>query len=221
METFANVLQPPFNEIYNKDFYLKGRWSSDYFKNDRPIILELGCGKGEYTVGLARLFPESNFIGIDIKGARIWKGAKAALDAKLINAGFLRTRIDFINAFFAAGEVQEIWITFPDPQPKKSKKRLTSSLFLSRYRKFLQAGGFINLKTDSKPLFDYTLKLAQYNNLPVDFETSDLYASGYENAIRSIQTYYESMWIKAGAKIHYLRFQLSRNGVLMEPPDEG
>jgi tRNA (guanine-N7-)-methyltransferase len=219
METFPNVLQPPFNEVFNKNFYLKGRWGTDFFRNEQALTLELGCGKGEYTVGLATLYPACNFIGVDIKGARIWKGAKAAIDAKLNNAAFLRTRIDFINSFFAESEVQEIWITFPDPQPKKSKKRLTSSLFLTRYRKFLRPGGYVNLKTDNAALFNYTLKLAHFNNLPVDFATNDLYSSGYDSEILSIQTFYEAMWIKAGLKIHYIRFQLTGNNVLMEPPD--
>lgn len=219
METFSNVLQPPFDEVFKKDFHLKGRWNRNFFVNDFPITLELGCGKGEYSVGLAKLYPKRNFIGIDIKGSRIWKGAKAALDENLSNVGFLRTRIDFINSFFAADEIQEIWITFPDPQPKKSKKRLTSSLFLLRYREFLCKDGYINLKTDNTDLFHYTLRLAECNKLNIDFSTNDLYASGYDNKILSIKTFYEAMWLKAGLKIHYIRFQLNSNKTLMEPPD--
>jgi tRNA (guanine-N7-)-methyltransferase len=220
METFPNVLQPAFNEVFNKEFYLRGRWSSNFFGNTYPLILELGCGKGEYTVGLASLYPERNFLGVDIKGARIWKGAKAALEKKLKNAGFLRTRIDFINSFFAGSEVDEIWITFPDPQPRKYKKRLTSSLFLTRYREFLKPGGLVHLKTDDASLFEYTLKMAYHNHLVIDFATDDLYSSEWDNKILSIQTYYEAMWIKAGLKIRYIRFQLPNRGILTEPPDE-
>jgi tRNA (guanine-N7-)-methyltransferase len=219
MKTFSNVLQPPFDEVFNKDFHFKGRWNKKFFKNDFPITLELGCGKGEYSVGLAKLYPERNFIGIDIKGARIWKGAKAAIDENISNVGFLRTHIDFINSFFEADEVHEIWITFPDPQPKKSQKRLTSSLFLSRYRKLLCTNGYINLKTDNTDLFQYTLKLAGYNKLKIDFSTNDLYASGCDDKILSIKTFYETMWLKAGLPIHYIRFQLNSNTTLMEPPD--
>jgi tRNA (guanine-N7-)-methyltransferase len=218
METFANVFQPLFNEVFKKDFHLKGNWNK-HFANSSPITIELGCGKGEYSVGLASQFTDRNFIGIDIKGARIWKGAKAALNEKVRNVCFLRTRIDFINSFFSADEVQEIWITFPDPQPKKEKKRLTSSLFLNRYRQFIRSDGYINLKTDSAELYNYTLNLALHNKLNIDFSTTDLYNSGYDNAILSIKTFYELMWLKAGLKIHYLRFQLNTAEAITEPPD--
>jgi tRNA (guanine-N7-)-methyltransferase len=219
METFPNVLQPPFDEVFKQDFRLKGKWNRYFFKHNNPITLELGCGKGEYSVGLAKHYPERNFIGIDIKGARIWKGARAALEHNLYNVGFLRTLIDFINSFFASDEVNEIWITFPDPQPKKSRKRLTSSPFLNRYREFLQPEGFINLKTDNPDLFHYTMNLARYNGLYIDFSTEDLYASGYDNELLSIKTYYEEMWLKASLPIHYLRFRLNSGHVLIEPPD--
>jgi tRNA (guanine-N7-)-methyltransferase len=221
VESFPNVLQPGFDEVFNTDFHLKGSWKSGFFKNNALITLELGCGKGEYTVGMARLYPSRNFIGIDIKGARIWKGAKAAITANMKNVGFVRTRIDFITSFFAKDEVNEIWITFPDPQPKKSRKRLTSTLFLSRYRSLLHPEGYINLKTDNAELFNYTLRVAEYNKLRVEFATSDLYLSGYESEILSIKTFYEAMWLKAGLKIHYIRFQLNNYGVLKEPPYEG
>jgi tRNA (guanine-N7-)-methyltransferase len=219
MKTFSNVLQPPFEEIFNKDFHLKGRWNCDFFTHNFPITLELGCGKGEYTVGMAKHYPERNFIGIDIKGARIWKGAKSARDENLDNAGFLRARIDFINSFFASDEIHEIWITFPDPQPKKFRKRLTSGFFLSKYTRLLCKEGYINLKTDNADLFNYTLKLAQYNNLKIDFSTSDLYASGYANDILSIKTYYEEIWLNNGLPIYYIRFRLNKENII-EPPDE-
>jgi tRNA (guanine-N7-)-methyltransferase len=221
MSAFSNVLQPAFDEVFKQDFYLRGRWGHDFFHNEFPIILELGCGKGEYTVGLANLYPERNFIGIDIKGARIWKGAKAALNQNLNNAGFLRTRIDFINSFFASGEVEELWITFPDPQPKKSQKRLTSSFFLNKYRKLLCHGGYINLKTDNADFFRYTEEVAKYNNLKIEFSTEDLYASGYNNEILSIKTFYEKMWLDAGLPIHYIRFHLNTELELKEPPNAG
>jgi len=220
LNTFSNVLQPSFKEVFNNDFYLKGKWNREFFHNEFPVILELGCGKGEYTLGLAKQNPTCNFLGIDVKGARIWKGAKAALNEQIINAGFLRTRIDFINSFFASGEVQEIWITFPDPQPKKSRKRLTSSFFLNRYRAFLTSDNWINLKTDNADLFHYTYRLAEYNKLTIDFITNDLYASGYKSEILSIRTFYENMWLKAGLPIHFIRFRLRPEITILEPPDE-
>ncbi len=220
MRSFLNVLQPPFEDIFERDFFLKGKWGSDFFGNDRPITIELGCGKGEYTIGLARQFPEHNFIGIDIKGARIWRGAKTALDEGISNAGFLRTRIDFVESFFAADEIKEIWITFPDPQPRKSLKRLTSSRFLRRYQRFLINEGVIHLKTDNPGLYHYTKRLAEFNNLPVEFATEDLYKSDSKDEILSIRTFYENMWIEAGLPIHYLRFRLYSGVILNELADE-
>lgn len=220
MATFSNVLQPPFEEVFQKDFHLKGKWNADFFHKDQPITLELGCGKGEYTVGLAKLYPERNFMGIDIKGARIWRGARTAREQNLKNVGFLRTRIDFIESFFAPQEIQEIWITFPDPQLKKNLKKLTSSRFLNRYIKMLQEDGYINLKTDSAELFHYTLALIKHNNLPLIFASEDLYASDYENELLSIKTFYEKMWLEEGKPIHYLRFQLNEEKEFVESPDE-
>ncbi len=220
MESFSNVLQPPFEEIFNSDFYLKGKWSNLFFGNNNPITLELGCGKGEYTVGLAKHYPERNFIGIDIKGARIWKGAKIALSEGIDNAGFLRTRIDFIESFFTAGEVQEIWITFPDPQPVKTLKRLTSSRFLNRYRQFLSNGGLIHLKTDNPELYYYTKRLVEYNKLPVEFTTENLYNTGLNDDFLNIRTFYESIWLEAGLPIHYIRFRLFSGSTINELPDE-
>jgi tRNA (guanine-N7-)-methyltransferase len=178
----------------------------------------LGCGKGEYTIGLAKLYPEKNFLGIDIKGARIWKGAKTALESKIGNARFLRTRIDFITSCFLPGEVSELWITFPDPQPGKKNKRLTSARFLNRYRNILMNDGFVNLKTDSRELFEYTLHVANYNGLAIEIATSDLYSSGYRSEILSIRTFYESMWLAEGLKICFLRFKLQQHAEIHEPP---
>ena len=220
MSAFPNVLQPPFEDVFKRDFHLKGKWGSIFFGNDHPITIELGCGKGEYTVELAKKFPEYNFIGVDIKGARIWKGAKTALNEKISNAGFLRTRIDFIESFFAKNEIKEIWITFPDPQLKKSLKRLTSSRFLTRYQHFLIDRGLIHLKTDNPELFHYTKALAEFNGLPIEFATEDLYHTESTDEILSIRTFYETMWIEAGLPIHYLKFRLYSRMILNEPPDE-
>ena len=171
MERYENVFQYPFSVADNVPFDMKGHWREMYFKNDNPIVLELGCGKGEYTVGLAKMFPDVNFIGVDIKGARMWTGATQALGEGLKNVAFLRTNIEIIDRFFAEGEVQEIWLTFSDPQMKNPRKRLTSTYFMQRYRRFLQDGGTIHLKTDSNFLFTYTTYMQQRNNLPLLFRT--------------------------------------------------
>lgn len=221
METFKNVFQYPFSVVENVSFDMQGHWCEQYFKNSNPIVLELGCGKGEYTVGLARLFPDVNFIGVDIKGARMYTGAKQALEENLTNVAFLRTNIEIIDRFFAVDEVQEIWLTFSDPQMKNWRKRLSSTMFLNRYRRFLVDGGLIHLKTDSNFLFTYTTYLVEKNSLPVLFRTEDLYHSEMpDEKILSIQTYYESMWIEHGLNIKYMKFQLPRNGELVEPDVE-
>ena len=221
METFSNVFQYPFSVVDNVPFEMKGHWRSQYFKNDNPIVLELGCGKGEYTVELARLYPEVNFIGVDIKGARMWTGAKQAIEADLKNVAFLRTNIEIIDRFFAESEVQEIRLTFSDPQMKNAHKRLTSTFFLNRYRKFLVDGGIVHLKTDSNFLFTYTACMVKENKLPVVFSTDDLYhTEGLDeetHKILSIQTYYESMWIERGLNIRYMKFHLPQQGELVEP----
>ena len=221
METFSNVFQYPFSVVDNVPFEMKGHWREQYFKNNHPVVLELGCGKGEYTVELARLYPEMNFIGVDIKGARIWTGAKQALEAGLKNVAFLRTNIEIIDRFFAESEVQEIWLTFSDPQMKNAHKRLTSTFFLNRYRKFLVDGGIVHLKTDSNFLFTYTTCMVKENKLPVVFSTEDLYhTEGLDeetHKILSIQTYYESMWIERGLNIRYMKFLLPQQGELVEP----
>lgn len=220
IETFKNVLQPKFEEIFKVDHKLKGKWNKDFFQNDNPITLELGCGKGEYTLGLAKVFPERNFLGIDIKGSRIWKGAKEAIQQGITNAGFVRARIDHINSFFAKNEVEEIWLTFSDPQLKKPLKRLTSSRFLSYYQKFMVDNGIINLKTDSPVLYNYTLALAKHNKLEIVEANDDIYGTGNAGEILSIRTYYEKGWLKQGLKSQYLKFRLNNKIEIQEPPDE-
>ena len=224
METFSNVFQYPFSVIENVPFEMKGHWREQYFHNDNPIVLELGCGKGEYTVELARLYPQVNFIGVDIKGARMHKGAKEALTAGLTNVAFLRTNIEIIDRFFAKDEVQEIWLTFSDPQMKNPRKRLTSTYFMNRYRHFLVDGGLIHLKTDSNFLFTYTTYMVEANHLPLLFRTEDLYhTDGIDEETRkilSIQTFYEAQWIARGLNIRYMKFHLPQQGELVEPDVE-
>lgn len=224
METFSNVFQYPFSVIENVPFEMKGHWREQYFHNDNPIVLELGCGKGEYTVELARLYPQVNFIGVDIKGARMHKGAKEALTAGLSNVAFLRTNIEIIDRFFAKDEVQEIWLTFSDPQMKNPRKRLTSTYFMNRYRHFLVDGGLIHLKTDSNFLFTYTTYMVEANRLPLLFHTEDLYhTDGIDEETRkilSIQTFYEAQWIARGLNIRYMKFHLPQQGELVEPDVE-
>ena len=224
METYENVFQYPYSVVEHVPFDMQGHWHEQYFHNNNPIVLELGCGKGEYTVGLAKLFPDVNFIGVDIKGARMWTGATQALNEGLKNVAFLRTNIEIIDRFFSQDEVSEIWLTFSDPQMKNPRKRLTSTWFLNRYRHFLTDGGFIHLKTDSNFLFTYTTYLVEKNHLPLLERTEDLYHSSHLSPLTShllsIQTYYESMWIARGLNIKYMKFSLPREGELVEPDVE-
>ena len=221
METYENVFQYPYSVVDHVPFDMQGHWREEYFHNDNPIVLELGCGKGEYTVGLAKKYPDVNFIGVAIKGARMWTGATQALQEGLKNVAFLRTNIEIIERFFSEGEVQEIWLTFSDPQMKNPRKRLTSTWFLSRYRKFLSDGGFVHLKTDSNFLFTYTDYMVEHNHLPVLLSTRNLYAEGEPFAeAASIQTYYEGMWIARGLDIKYLQFRLPQDTQLEEPDIE-
>ena len=242
METYENVFQYPYSVVEHVPFDMRGHWCEQYFHNDNPIVLELGCGKGEYTVELAKLYPDRNFIGVDIKGARMWTGATQALNEGLKNVAFLRTNIEVIDRFFSENEVSEIWLTFSDPQMKNPRKRLTSTWFLNRYRKFLIDGGVIHLKTDSNFLFTYTTYLVEKNQLPVQERTDDLYGMAEANSstkdrsvalhsslftlhsslkeAASIQTYYESMWIARGLNIKYLKWQLPQAGLLEEPDVE-
>ena len=224
METFKNVFQYPYSVIENVPFEMKGKWREEYFRNENPIVLELGCGKGEYTVELARMFPDMNFIGVDIKGARMHTGAKLALEEGLVNAAFLRTNIEIIDRFFAPGEVQQIWLTFSDPQMKNPRKRLTSTFFMERYRRFLADGGLVHLKTDSNFLFTYTKYMVEKNSLPVMMITDDLYHDSSldddTRRILSIHTYYENQWIERGLNIKYLKFRLPHDAALAEPDVE-
>lgn len=222
-ETFANVFQPEVSDFTNFTHELKGTWHSSVFKNNNPIVLELGCGKGEYTVGMARMFPDKNFIGVDIKGARIWTGAKASNLEQMSNVAFLRTRIEIIRAFFAPGEVSEIWITFPDPQMKKrrAKKRLTSSLFLTMYQQLLADNGFVNLKTDSRFLYKYSCEVAVQNGLEIVRQSADLYSEPWIDDVLGIKTYYEQLHIDDGNTIHYLKFRLPASKPLIEPDFDG
>lgn len=211
LETFDTCFKFFFENIPT-GFALKGKWHEELFKNTHPIVLELGCGKGEYTIGLAQKHPEKNFIGVDIKGNRIWTGAKQAIDNKLYNVGFLRTRIDFIDHCFGENEVDEIWITFPDPQPQKTRerKRLTHLMFLNRYKKFLKPDGIIHLKTDSTSFYEYTLEVIKENNLKMIWHTHDLYKNcpAGRKELTSIKTYYEGLFTAKGEDIKYICFKL-------------
>lgn len=220
MRSYPHVFEYPFSIVDDVPFEMKGKWNSDFFKNSNPIVLELGCGRGEYTVGLARMYPDKNFIGVDIKGARMWTGATEALNEKLANVAFLRTNIEIIDRFFAQGEVSEIWLTFSDPQMKKATKRLTSTYFMNRYRKFLVDRGLVHVKTDSNFMFTYTKYMLERNNLPVKFMTEDLYHSGLVDDILSIRTYYEQQWLDRGLTIKYVKFCLPQTGDLEEPDIE-
>lgn len=216
MKTFGNVVEPTTEEVFRKDYTLKGKWKTEIFKNNNPIVLELGCGKGEYSVGMAEQYPEKNFIGVDIKGNRIWRGAKTAFLNKMNNVHFLRTQIDHIASFFAEGEVDEIWITFPDPQPKDrlERKRLTSPMFINRYAGFLKPGGIIHLKTDHEGFFRYTLSEIERCKFKLLESTFSLYDEMAENLdpktqeILNIRTFYENLFSAKGHSIHYCRFQL-------------
>ena len=217
MATYKNVFQYPYSVVEHVPFEMQGHWHEQYFHNDHPIVLELGCGKGEYAVGLAQRFPGKNYIGVDIKGARMWTGAKLATELGLPNVAFLRTSIELIDRMFAPDEVSEIWITFPDPQMKKVNKRLTSTRFLDNYRNILCDGGIVHLKTDSPFLYTYTHALVEENHLPVEADTDDLYASGLANDILDIKTHYEMQWLQRGLTIKYIRFALPHGVELIEP----
>jgi len=205
-ETFSNVFQPKSNYPF-KDFELKGKWNVEYFKNNNPIVLELGCGRGEYTTQLAAAYPQKNFIGIDIKGARLWRGAKTATENKMPNVCFIRSQIQLLRYFFDVNEVSEIWLTFPDPQPQQSriKKRLTNPRFLEMYRHILVPNGIIHLKTDSKLLFEYTGDVAAANNFVLSSGTDNLYSSELMAVVPNIQTKYETIFLEKGASICYLK----------------
>ena len=212
MKDFAHVVEPTLTEVQSGDFELKGKWNDLFFKNNNPIVLELGCGKGEYAVGLARKYPNKNFLGVDIKGNRMWVGAKKAIDEGLNNVGFLRTRIEFIHAFFTENEIDEVWLTFSDPQPNKPKKRLTYKRYIDMYRAFLKPGGIVHLKTDSDLLYESTFDQIKTNNYKIIQDTNDLYGALINDLdkdtqdILSIKTHYEALFSAKGFKIKYIKF---------------
>lgn len=232
-ESFTCLIQPATAEVLGTDHPLKGRWNSDFFHNDRPIVLELGCGKGEYTVDLALRNPSFNYIGVDIKGARLWKGAKYVHENNVPNVAFLRTRVEFIESLFAADEVSEIWITFADPQIGREKKRLTSPLFMTRYRNFLKKDGIVHLKTDSSILYEYTKAMASQNGLEILAQGSDIYGTDHDklynsnlmsvcgksavDALFSVQTFYEKQYLAQGIPITYLSFKAYKDGAYLSP----
>jgi tRNA (guanine-N7-)-methyltransferase len=241
LASFDKVIQPEIGSVSSDDHIIKGHWKKDMFRNDNPLVLELGCGKGEYTTGLAARFPGKNFIGIDIKGARMWRGAKTATEQKLPNVAFLRTRIEFIGSFFACDEVDEIWVTFPDPHPggRQANKRLTSPRFLNSYRTFLKNKGPVHLKTDNTELYEYTNSVVRSNYLEIIYSTNDLYSVDFEsesgadseraslhetigdrssvNGILSIKTHYEKLFLAQGVKINYLSFRLVKDKIINDP----
>lgn len=221
MEEFPHVFQVSSHSLREgAGFEMKGKWNELFFKNNNPIVLELGCGKGEYTVGLGELYPDKNFVGVDIKGARMWKGAKDSMQKGMTNVAFLRTNIEMIFHFFAANEVSEIWITFPDPQMKKVTKRLTATNFISSYMQFLKPNGVIHLKSDSNFMFTYTCEMVKANNFKVNVLTNDLYASNLVDPILGIQTYYEQQWLGRGITIKYIQFVPDHSKQLIEPDVE-
>lgn len=223
METFTNVFQCGARELLpdSQIYPMAGHWRERFFHNNNPIVLELGCGRGEYTVGLARKYSDKNFIGVDIKGARMWAGAKEAETDGLKNVAFLRTNIEIITSFFSENEVEEIWITFCDPQMKKATKRLTSTWFMKRYQQFINDGGLIHLKTDSPFLYTYTREMLRLNEYSVLADTGDLYSqqTAYDDA-KSLQTHYEKQWLDRGMTIKYLKWQLTKKSEFIEPTIE-
>lgn len=228
MAEYPNCLQYTFEQLQETGFPLRGKWHEEYFHNQNPIVLELGCGKGEYAVGLARRYPNKNFIGIDIKGARMWTGATQALEEKLSNVAFLRTHIELIEYFFSADEVSEIWITFCDPQMKKVNKRLTCTRFMQRYTNIMHNGGLVHLKCDSNFLFTYTEAMANANHLKVLASSRNLYKEGETQqmvdvdweALRNIRTAYEQQWLARGKEIKYMQLELESKTDWVEPDVE-
>ena len=233
-ETFSCLLQPDASEMLAggyfslKDHGIKGKWNEKMFSAPRDIVLELGCGKGEYTIDLSKRIPGRNYIGVDIKGARLWKGARQAEEEKLGNVAFLRTRIEFITALFAPEEVSEIWLTFSDPQIRKENSRLSAPMFLERYRCFLKPGGIVHLKTDSRFLHEYTKAVCKANGLEVLACTNDLYGeaaqaqdTGFaiDPSVYEVQTFYERMFLDQGYKITYMAFRLDHEGAIVSPDD--
>lgn len=208
-ETFKNLFQHTSYNIREEGFPMKGKWGSEYFHNDNPIVLELGCGKGEYTLGLARRYPDKNFIGVDRKGARLWRGCKTALEEQLPNVAFLRTAIDDIFYYFGENEVSEIWITFPDPQPMKERKRLMSPHFVDKYQHFLKSDAILHLKTDSRLLYDYIREVIPQQHWQLLEDIEDVYAGEAPLILTEIQTFYEKHWLEGGSTISYVCWKLN------------
>ena len=211
-ETFDNVFQPSRSDLVDSDYLMKGKWRKSFFKNNNPLVLELGCGRGEYTINLAERFPNKNFIGIDIKGARFWRGAKTAVENKMPNVAFLRTQIELVDKAFAENEIDEIWITFPDPQIKykRTKHRMTNSVFLKRYKTILKPDGIVNLKTDSEFMHGYTLGLLHGEGHEVLYANHNVYhQEGSPSEVTEIQTYYESLYLEDNKPITYIKFKIN------------
>ena len=206
--TFPHLFQPGYKEVQS-GFHLRSQWNHAFFKNQNPVVIELGCGKGEYTVGLAAKYPKKNLIGIDFKGSRLWRGCKTVSEQGLKNVAFVRTRVDYLENLFGPREISEIWITFPDPQPGKERKRLTAPLFLNKYKTILTNDGIIHLKTDNQFFFDYSLGIVNEFKHHLLFTTEDLYNSGLQEDVIQIQTYYENIWLKEGKRIFYIKFRLN------------
>jgi len=203
-ETFENLFQHNNFDVQNEPFPLKGKWHSNYFKNDHPIVLELGCGRGEYTIGMAQRFPDKNFIGIDRKGARLWRGCKDGIEQNLTNVAFLRIKIEDIEYYFDKNEVHEIWVTFPDPQLRKERRRLISPNFISKYQKIIDPSGIIHLKTDSKELYEYVIATAPIEKWNVVEHIANVYETGETSILTEIQTFYEKKWLLEGKVISYI-----------------
>lgn len=221
METYPHVFQVSSRKLRDGAvFELKGKWNELFFKNSNPIVLELGCGKGEYAVELAGRFPNINYIGVDIKGARMWTGAKKTSEMGLKNVAFLRADIEMINYFFETDEIAEIWLTFPDPQMKKVNKRLTSTNFMRMYQRFLVANGCIHLKTDSNFMYTYTCEMVKANHYPVIHSTNDLYAAQLPDPVLETKTFYEQQWLQRGLTIKYICFELEKRTEFIEPETE-